>query len=721
MAEAREEYALPNDVIPQSISEYRYPITIKTSIFKDALIPNDVPRLRKYKLTLQNCFKTEKLTCATHDGEGVYVPLEYQNQVSYAPVYERNVFRTVGDVVLGRKRFDLKWIVVTKRFTYKTNAFQVGQIMQLADRNFRNSFRKNEKLAVTCFYCQERYCLPFCLEGNFMKCGSPHLTVKRSLQDILDAEEYPFLIKLNSRETHAPSQLMFAFDKTEFETVISCKQNAIGKYEIFIFPAKKAVNIEILRDEPFIDVLNDTELQCIKRKHLDNFVHTGESFQITCEYERMENFRRNRSERTEVSPVRRTSQAIATAPSDENSNPIDPLLSTSPLSRESMRRSVGQDTIYNRDDGVDTDEECDTLFREIHRSTKRKNLTSLTKKNSIYGDNLFLTNVEYVNTVRIDVNRKTCEWNNSSRRQLMHEYQASTAVHQIDATILQEPKRQRDSSSGTDSSMLATVDVNVTADEKEYESVDTRLEMGQCLTTTEYENMERPNVAGRSDSDDSFDSFDSFNSNDDESVFEYSYPFVPEILKQVKTKPNVDLKKETSRSVIRRFSVEKVLSMLDLNKLSHRKEKFEENGIDGGLLVELDESNLQELDLTCFEARKLFSYINGWRPTKRSDEDYEDCLNEICFSEASLDLSRQNKNALDMSVKDLSMFLIGTKMKEIGLFFFQENVDGKLLKELVKDDVLLYMKNDHDLLLHKFHLIKLRKIVEENYVPKFHD
>ena len=96
------------------------------------------------------------------------------------------------------------------------------------------------------------------------------------------------------------------------------------------------------------------------------------------------------------------------------------------------------------------------------------------------------------------------------------------------------------------------------------------------------------------------------------------------------TKPNVEDRKTSPfqpdvASVSSDFKIPTDLSSLDTKgvclclkilNLRHLVETFEENQINGSLLVSLDDEDLNDLIVKRFERKKLMRFIEGWRPDK---------------------------------------------------------------------------------------------------------
>ena len=180
----------------------------------------------------------------------------------------------------------------------------------------------------------------------------------------------------------------------------------------------------------------------------------------------------------------------------------------------------------------------------------------------------------------------------------------------------------------------------------------------------------------------------------------YDYPFIDfSPPSEPKVPNNPCLKTETSKSILKKLSVTEVIDILTLNQLEHRKDIFIANDIDGNLLVDLKEPELIDLKLTKFEVKKLCAFINGWRPNREG--------------------STKKKNTSNLNVTDLFDLLVKSKFDTLAQFLFQQNIDGDLFTKMVKDDTFIGLEQEHNISLKSFHIIKLKKIAEEDIFQRY--
>ena len=167
--------------------------------------------------------------------------------------------------------------------------------------------------------------------------------------------------------------------------------------------------------------------------------------------------------------------------------------------------------------------------------------------------------------------------------------------------------------------------------------------------------------------------------------------------------PKESLTQQISLSKIESLTNNEVLNLLKKMSLNHHIEYFHSKKINGELLANFSESNLTALNLTDFEARKLYKYINGWRPIRNSNGKKQ---TPIYFS--------------DMSIEDLSEFLNSLKMNSLARFTVEQEIDGELMQDLLNDDILLTIKCDHGIMIENEQLfqLKLAKYKHDHVVTK---
>ncbi len=143
---------------------------------------------------------------------------------------------------------------------------------------------------------------------------------------------------------------------------------------------------------------------------------------------------------------------------------------------------------------------------------------------------------------------------------------------------------------------------------------------------------------------------------------------------------------------------EGISNILDKLKLSEFKETFQENQINGELIVDIEEKEfVDDLGLTLFQAKKLRFYVRGWR---------------VFDSEAT-----GANEPDDWSVQDVYNRMNSVNLKSLASFCLENQIDGKLLNELMDESVLQCLREAHDVKLGSFEEKKLKRFVKGGWRP----
>ena len=158
-----------------------------------------------------------------------------------------------------------------------------------------------------------------------------------------------------------------------------------------------------------------------------------------------------------------------------------------------------------------------------------------------------------------------------------------------------------------------------------------------------------------------------------------------------------------SKQYIRDLSLEEVSDLLKVNLMKHHVRTFLECSIDGVKLSTLNENDLINLDFTKFEARKLRCFVEGWRPKNGSNNGG----------------TWLSKLAKDWNVDDVLNYLLHINMVSLHRFASRHMIDGYLLKEMLRDDLIESLVQQHSLVLRIADINRLRNYVLEDDKPKF--
>lgn len=754
-----------------------FPLTVRAVLPSEVIIPNDSRRYVSRELTLQKCLQTEKLQCARTNKENVYIPLTYHYSVLYTPVFHEQVFHTVSDLSTGRKKYDISWVVATKSFTYKESVFENGSVFKIEKPSFRQSFRmKRNKLNLLLYPSMKCISIPYDLIGKFMKCGCPCNPVKRSISDIISTEEFPFLLKLNKHgndeviKGEVSDDLIYAYDTKTMDTLISCYVNEKNKCEIFIFPSKLPQKLELLDDQVHIDVLDDIELHSVKGRYIDNYIQIGEQFQVHCRYEKLGIRRKKRNlnqEKRRISEI--VTESGESADNNNGSGVTRPLgtLNLKPekqsdIKSESPRpkrrhqhnwknrfsKSLNVDILRHKFSGrvvknkplpsiplsekgplpaIPTSKSSTLLsfkrfnslkgmhnVKKTHNKKRNRNYVipiSSKSKNSESDtddecDAIFEKELsETMNLSEMKTNDKVtvpevCTTYENHERLFVHDITIKSFPFVIPSmenvnnfTNDERPKRMADYLQPEELNVQrseGTMKISKNDLETKIKSQDTETKPVEIKPKPEIKKT-KPKLPPKPESLRIVSHSRKKNLQRNETVCALS------------TRSTDFVNKETEE--VNHLSIGGVQKLLSDVKLSHLQDVFRSNQIDGVLLAALDESSLKDLNATKFEARMLAAYVHGWRPLTDDQKTMDE----------TLDLS---KPVEQYSVEELPSFIEKCGFPDLGIFLLKHNVDGKLFVDMISDELLCSLESEHQVVIKRYQLIKLRKIALEGYKPK---
>ena len=178
-----------------------------------------------------------------------------------------------------------------------------------------------------------------------------------------------------------------------------------------------------------------------------------------------------------------------------------------------------------------------------------------------------------------------------------------------------------------------------------------------------------------------------------------------EMTKSLENPSSLTTVRVASMEEIRGLSEEGVTLILETLKLSDFKETFRKNQINGELLLCLDQDELvSELKLSLFQAKKLISYVRGWRPQ----------CNNPQSSEPSRRISLNPKN---WSENDVYTHLKTINLADLGDFLHLNQVNGELLLNILDKETLLSLQIDHAIKMTSLESKKLLNFVVNGWRP----
>lgn len=159
-----------------------------------------------------------------------------------------------------------------------------------------------------------------------------------------------------------------------------------------------------------------------------------------------------------------------------------------------------------------------------------------------------------------------------------------------------------------------------------------------------------------------------------------------------------------SREEIRKLNEDGVIGILEILKLKEFKETFQENQINGELLLVLEQSDLVELNMSLFQAKKIVKYIKGWRPESTERQ----------VSETS---RRNSLNPRDWSENDVLIHMTTINLADLGRFCSANQVNGDLLLDILDKETLDSLKHDHNVKMSNLEGKKLLNFVVKGWRP----
>ena len=165
------------------------------------------------------------------------------------------------------------------------------------------------------------------------------------------------------------------------------------------------------------------------------------------------------------------------------------------------------------------------------------------------------------------------------------------------------------------------------------------------------------------------------------------------------------VKQRQSREEIKSLNEAAVGVLLDWLQLSEFKDTFQQNQINGKLLLELEIYDfVNDIKLSLFQARKIMKYINGWRPESHTNQPTH--------------LSRRNSlNPRDWSVNDVLLHMTTINLTEFGHFCSKNQVNGDLLLDILDNETLESIKNKHDVKMTNLEAKKILNFVVKGWRP----
>lgn len=634
----------------------------------------------KGMFTLQYKEQLTRLKCIASDGREVYITANSPEPVLFLSVDNTNIFNSVEELRANKKENNIIWFVSTKDFSVNHTLFYRGQIFTFAASTILNrSFRRERQrgIYVEQYPSMKRCFLPMTATGGFKKCDPPSVCQEFSINEIAKSDNLPYFIIQDTKKSfmHDSAELcnerLFVVEKETTEFIFASKKED-GCLKMYVFSSSLPLEGKVVHDSKPVDTLDHTELKTItksfnfpsdKDTHKHYFqVYTYKELGISRLLEEIfiELNQKLKSINTHapslISPV--DSQNKSESHSCMSS---DFTYETIPQTVQHLPNHIGK-----------------------HKTKLPQTETSSSYLSSI--DNLS----KDADNVLVSQNTRHVYINECSLSDMMpskNDTERKLVVQFDDGGYVVIPF--------TGDSPRITLDrKNVT-----YKSTD---------NTCYGYNYVKPNPISSEDPVYSYISMEALDfelkrldckqhlMKPKEEVrysFSYDYPHIG----------HFRIPRDLSKLHVGNLSVEEVSDILKLNLMKTHVDLFQKNVIDGEKLSKLTEPELTKMGLTKFESRKLRCFIDGWRPLK--DGSHDDLW--------------LGKMPCDWSVFDLSRYLLHINMRSLQRFTTRNDVDGFLLKKILKDDVLESLKDEHGVAFRDKELDRLRKYVDEDDKPKF--
>lgn len=176
-------------------------------------------------------------------------------------------------------------------------------------------------------------------------------------------------------------------------------------------------------------------------------------------------------------------------------------------------------------------------------------------------------------------------------------------------------------------------------------------------------------------------------------------PVAPRKDKKQKEPVKLSTTKDISKD-IKEYTVKEVLNLLKETHLGHHVDIFKKNEIDGSLLVQYTEQDFVDMAFSKFESRKFHHYMQGL------------LFDGVVKFTGDNHVIDKTDLVTSMSFKELNDFIKSCHQEKLASFLLKHEVDGKLFKELVKDDLLLSLEEDYGIPVIRHELMRLKRILQ---------
>ena len=627
--------------------------------FESVLHDNSLPitvKLQGGVFTIQSRQKVIKLRCITSKLETVYLPADLDLSVTYTSVDNTGSYRNIEELRSYKKVNTIAWFVATKEFSVNEARYSVGQIFTFATSSLLNSFRRERQRGV-------------------------YVLVYPGMKKIF----LPMKVEGNFKKCASPKS-------PEIHLLSDLSRSEIGNYFIALPQSDLPLPFEHLANERlFVEEQHITDVILATKKTnglfelhtlptLSNLkvkvLHSAKPIDIL--------------DASELNTVIKSTKIFP----KENAEKDFHLVSTyKELGITRLLEEIFVELSSKQFKGVDSPFNCRRLLKKVDNKIKESNYETIPTLSSDVGGN----KIEHHAKPVIDIEQKPRKTSRFSR-QSCHIYvnesplndekkgnKRELVVEFDDGGYVVIPFTGKPTSSDKYYKSSDNAAYNYNCGDKE---IDEHIYSYICTDVLDVYRELHP----RSNNERNID-INSLDEANPRYSLSYDYPYIE----------HLKLPRNRRKQHFASLTVLEVSDVLNINGMKHHVITMREQCVNGERLVAMDEAGLIKNNFTRFEAKKLVCFIEGWRPLK--DDSYD-----------ALWLTTIPR---DWSVTCLSKYLLHVNMRSFHRFASRQNIDGYLLIELLKDNLLGSLRVQHSVMLKDQEIERLNKYILDDDKPKF--
>ena len=160
--------------------------------------------------------------------------------------------------------------------------------------------------------------------------------------------------------------------------------------------------------------------------------------------------------------------------------------------------------------------------------------------------------------------------------------------------------------------------------------------------------------------------------------------------------PTTAFQKQEVQSIqeLESCSIEEIIKLLHNLKLEKYEDAIKAKLNSDNPLTNFSEETFRKMNFTSFEARKLYKYIHGWRVNKTN------CTGDL-----------KDNLVINWSVDDTINAMNASRLLGLAKFAAENQVDGAMLEDIMKNNIIQTLEEDHGVHLGSLELEKLNYLV----------